>query len=169
MGGELQKGNDSVHGSYVRKPDLLTAIFDYSNLRKILPNDNVHKKHYYLNEKYPKVAKECDAISGAFMLTRKEVFEKIGLFDENFFMYLEDVDFCIRAKKKRYKIMFCPKSKMFHIGGASSPNKDKINHLAWKESRKYYAKKHFNYLENLLIQIVYLFDNLIINILKSLK
>ena len=50
------------------------------------------------------IAGKIDYVSGACMLIKKRVFEKIGLFDQRFFMYLEDVDFCLRAKKAGFTI-----------------------------------------------------------------
>jgi len=159
VGGKLLKNNGSIHNSFVRKPDLLTGIFDFTNLRKIIPFDFFHKQHYYLHEKYPNKGIEVDAVSGAYMLVNREVFESIGLFDENFFMYLEDIDFCVRAKQSGLKVVFCPKSVILHEGGASSNNADKINHKAWSDSRKYYFSKHFSKVENMVIQKVFILDD----------
>lgn len=158
-GGKLLKNNGSVHNSFVRRPDLLTGIFDFTNLRKITPFDFLHKQHYYLHEKYPDRGIEVDAVSGAYMLVNRKVFENIGLFDEKFFMYLEDIDFCVRAKQSSFKVVFCPKSAILHEGGASSNNTDKINHKAWSNSRKYYFNKHFSKVENMVIQPIFVLDD----------
>lgn len=53
-------------------------------------------------------------ISGCAMLIKKEVFEKIGFFDEDFFLYFEDIDFCIRAKKAGFRVCLLPKAIIFH-------------------------------------------------------
>lgn len=153
--------NNEVHGSFVRKPNLLTGIFDYTNLRKIIPGDYFHKKHYYLEQKFPKKTKEVDAISGAFMLIKRDVFKRIGYFDENFFMYLEDIDFCTRAKQAGFKIIFCPNAVVYHHGGASSTNKHRTNYQAWSDSRRYYFLKHFSVMSNIIIQPIFILDDLI--------
>ncbi len=64
--------------------------------------------------------KEVDFATGACMLVKKEVFDKIGLFDEKYFLYLEDMDFCVRAKKAGFKIMFTPRAKIWHKNAAAS-------------------------------------------------
>lgn len=168
-GGKLLKKDGDVHNSFVRKPDLLTGLFDFTNLRKITPFDFIHKHHYYLYKKPPTMGIDVDAVSGAYMLVSKKVFENIGLFDEKFFMYLEDVDFCIRAKQQGLKVIHCPKSIIFHEGGASSINTDKINHKAWSDSRKHYFSKHFSVPINIIIQPVFRLDDMLTTLWRKIK
>ncbi|MFH1120409.1 MAG: glycosyltransferase family 2 protein [Bacteroidota bacterium] len=59
--------------------------------------------------------------TGACMFVRAEVFTKFGGFDEDFFAHMEEIDFCWRVKHAGYKIMVCPKSKVFHVGGGTLP------------------------------------------------
>jgi GT2 family glycosyltransferase len=68
---------------------------------------------------YDKI-EETDFISGCAMMVKKEVFEKIGLFDSRYFLYLEDVDFCQRAKKAGFKIIYVPQGKVWHYNASSS-------------------------------------------------
>ncbi len=60
-----------------------------------------------------------DYVSGCCMLVKREVFEKIGLFDNRFFFYFEDVDFCVRATKLGFHISVCEDSYIYHKLGAS--------------------------------------------------
>lgn len=62
---------------------------------------------------YDKI-KETEFVTGAAILIKSEVFKKIGLFDERFFIYYEEADFCLRAKKNGYNILFCPKAHVYH-------------------------------------------------------
>jgi len=59
-------------------------------------------------------SKEVEYASGCCMLIKREVFEQIGFFDNRYFLYLEDIDFCIRAKKNKFKIFFQPKAIIWH-------------------------------------------------------
>ena len=73
--------------------------------------------------------RQIDLATGACMLVKTEVFEKIGLFDEKYFLYLEDMDFCTRAKKAGFKILFEPKAVLWHknasaTGGSGSNLQD---------------------------------------------
>ncbi len=60
-----------------------------------------------------------DWVSGAAMLVRKDVFEKVRGFDENFFMYFEDQDLCRKIRKNGHKVMFYPQEEVLHYGGKS--------------------------------------------------
>jgi GT2 family glycosyltransferase len=71
---------------------------------------------------------EVDFVSGCGMLVRRETWERVGLFDPRFFMYYEDLDLCIRAKKAGYRIVCATQAQMWHAlsastGGADSPKK----------------------------------------------
>ena len=63
---------------------------------------------------------ETDYVSGCAMFVKREVFEKIGLFDKRYFLYLEDVEFCQRAKKAGFKVVYTPKAKLWHTNAGSS-------------------------------------------------
>lgn len=167
-GGKTIKKDGSAHGSYVREPNIFTLLFDYTNMRKLILGDMFHKRHYY-HELIPKETTSVDAVSGSYMLIDKKVISKIGYFDEKFFMYLEDVDFCLRAKKHGYRISYCSDSIITHIGGASSNNKDKINYSAWNSSRSYYTRKNFGLLTNAVIQPIFFIDEMISKIWRKIR
>ena len=63
---------------------------------------------------------ETDYVTGAAMFVSREVFEKIGLFDEQYFLYYEDSDFCFRAKKAGFKVMYIPQAVVYHANAKST-------------------------------------------------
>lgn len=65
-------------------------------------------------------SKQINFATGACLFVKREVFEKIGFFDEKYFLYLEDLDFCVRAKKNKFKIFFQPKAVLWHRNAASA-------------------------------------------------
>ncbi len=85
--------------------------------------NNVLGSHIGVNEKdvgqYDTV-NETDYVTGAAMMVKKEVFEKIGLFDERYFLYYEDSDFCFRAKQAGFKIMYIPNAIVYHANAKST-------------------------------------------------
>src|SRR3990167_4889128 len=64
--------------------------------------------------------KQITFATGACMFVKREVFEKIGYFDEKYFLYLEDMDFCVRAKNAKFKIIFEPSAVVWHKNAGSS-------------------------------------------------
>lgn len=59
--------------------------------------------------------------TGACFFVRSKVFHELGGFDNRFFAHMEEIDFCWRAKNRGYRIMVCPQSKVFHVGGGTLP------------------------------------------------
>jgi GT2 family glycosyltransferase len=76
-------------------------------------------------------AREVFWATGACMFVRSEVFHQLGGFDDDFFAHMEEIDFCWRAKNLGYKVMYCPGSTIFHIGGGTlhkkNPKKTYLN------------------------------------------
>lgn len=66
------------------------------------------------------ITEETQFVTGCSMMIRREVFHKIGSLDEKFFAYLEDVDFCLRAKHAGYKLLYVPRSIVWHKNAGSS-------------------------------------------------
>jgi hypothetical protein len=83
----------------------------------------------------------CDWASGACLLVRRESLERIGGFDERFFMYCEDVDLCRRLWDLRKPVIYTPEVGCTHAGGASAPRWRLFRVLV--SSRIRYARKHF--------------------------
>lgn len=94
---------------------------------------------YHLPPSFFKAQGELDWVQGCALLARREVLEKIGGFDENFFMYAEEVDLCLRAKKLGWQVWFTPGAQIIHLGGG----KTKRPILGEYKSLLYFFKKHF--------------------------
>ncbi|HVV68975.1 MAG TPA: glycosyltransferase family 2 protein [Gammaproteobacteria bacterium] len=89
-------------------------------------------------------SREVDQIMGAFFLVRKELYNQLQGFDERFFVYLEEVDFSLRAKQRGWTSFYLADAKIFHAGGGSS-NQVKAKRLFYSlQSRTLYAFKNFN-------------------------
>jgi len=89
-------------------------------------------------------SREVHFVSGCCMLVRREVFQKTGLFDENFFLYVEDADFCYRVKKIGYKIYVTTQSKIFHkVNTSTKENFSRLPLYYTTRNRLYLSKKNF--------------------------
>jgi GT2 family glycosyltransferase len=75
--------------------------------------------------------KEIDFMTGCCMLIKREVFEKVGLLSEDYFMYFEDVDFCVKVRNGGYKIWYNPKAIIYHKVGLSSGGEESPFSIKW--------------------------------------
>jgi len=92
---------------------LLSWLFNFD--KPGTPSFHRADRHFY-------ESKNVGWIGGTFMLIRKEVLEKAGYFNEDYFMYFEDVELCYKAGKKNYQLRFHPDLEITHLSGASSKN-----------------------------------------------
>lgn len=88
------------------------------------------------------ILREVDYVFGAAMFIRRSVFEQIGLFDEMFFIYLEDMDFCLRAQEAGFSLLFVPQACVWHKGSASTASNAGMREYHLVRSAVYFAKKH---------------------------
>ena len=90
---------------------------------------------------------EVDCLMGAFMLMPRTVLEEVGLLDEDFFMYGEDIDLCYRIKEAGYKIVYYPEASIIHYkGGSSKKRRTKViydfHHAMWLFYQKHYKHQY---------------------------
>lgn len=93
---------------------------------------------------YPAVlTKEVDILGGCFWLLRKETLDHVGLLDERFFIYAEDVDWCKRLHATRWKALYYPGAEIFHYAGASSDKAPVRFFLEMYRSNLIFWDKHY--------------------------
>jgi N-acetylglucosaminyl-diphospho-decaprenol L-rhamnosyltransferase len=102
-------------------------------------------QRYAVSLPMQEAAHECDWVSGASLIVRRKVFEEISELDEGYFLYFEEVDFCLRARKAGWQIWFVPESRVVHLEGASTGirNVARRRPSYWYNSRRRYFVKHF--------------------------
>ena len=99
---------------------------------------------YHLTYLDPDEINEVDVLPGAFMLMRKSVLDQIGLLDESFFMYGEDIDLSYRVTLGGYKNYYFPLTRIIHYKGEST-KKSSVNYvLVFYQAMRIFAKKHFS-------------------------
>tara|TARA_Y100000590_G_scaffold216336_1_gene245103 strand:- start:444 stop:1301 length:858 start_codon:yes stop_codon:yes gene_type:complete len=126
-------------------------INDFAILSPVHSNFNYPNYKNKINSKLDKDIFEVDSIDGFSMLLNKEKFKNLNFFDENFFLYLENDDLCLRIKKTNEKIYIINNSFIDHIGASSSnSNQNKeieyLRNWHWMWSKFYFNKKHKGYL-----------------------
>jgi len=127
-----------------------------TNLWTVFSDRIVEKKIYnskWLREKYYHTPRHVSTLSGSCMMFKKEVVDKIGFMDEQFFMFLDDVDYCKRIRDAGWKVHYMPTLEIIHFGGESSgQNLERVT-MEMHRSLKRYFQKHFGMVTVLLLDL----------------
>lgn len=123
-------------------PTPWVAFCRLSGLSLLFPKSKLFAR-YNLTFLDPDNEAEVDAVSGSFMMIRRAVTEQIGRFDEDYFLYAEDIDFCLRAKQAGWKALYNPAAPIVHAKGVCAdtspgPAAYQFYHTMWT-----FHKKHF--------------------------
>jgi GT2 family glycosyltransferase len=86
---------------------------------------------------------DVDSLIGAFMMVRHEVIDKIGMLDENFFMYGEDIDWCFRIKEAGYRNVYYPRAGIIHYKGESSKKRRYMTIYEFHRAMYLFYNKHY--------------------------
>lgn len=124
-------------------PTPWVAFYKMFGLSKLFPNSRRFGKYHltYLNENE---IHEVDVLAGAFMLMRRETLDKVGLLDETFFMYGEDIDLSYRITLGGYKNYYFPETTIIHYKGEST-KKGSLNYVkVFYNAMIIFARKHFS-------------------------
>jgi len=132
-------------------PTPWASLSYFTKLEKLFPKTKLFGQ-YHQGWKNVDTQHAVEAISGAFLMSRKEVFKKVGLFDEGFFMYGEDLDLCLRIKNAGFRIGFNSENIALHLKGQSGRKKEhtndqtiitrKIDYHFWHAMRLFYQKHY---------------------------
>lgn len=95
----------------------------------------------------PDREQKIEVSHGAAMMVRRDLFERIGGFDPDFFMYFEECDLCRRMADEGYRIGYLPDARVMHYAGGSSRSRPWWYFRALRDSRTVYARKHMNPLQ----------------------
>lgn len=119
------------------------AAFTYfSGLSSLFPHSKLFGG-YLLNYLDENSIHEVDGVSGSCMLIRRQVMAEIGLFDERFFAYQEDADYCFQAKKAGWKVVYLPSAQIIHFGGQGGSRVQPYRSvIEWHRSYFLYYRKN---------------------------
>ncbi|RPH33676.1 MAG: glycosyltransferase [Bacteroidales bacterium] len=123
-------------------PSPMVSFYKIFGFTKLFPRSKTFAR-YYLGHLDENTTHKIEILPGAFMLIPKAVFEKVGLLDESFFMYGEDIDLSYRILKADYDNYYFPETRIIHYKGEST-KKGSINYvLLFYKAMAQFAKKHF--------------------------
>lgn len=142
VGAKLLNSDRSVQKSCIRAfPTILNQVLDSDMLRKFFPSSGLWGTEPLLAKN--ELPKEVDAISGACIMMKRSVFENIGMFSTDYFMYSEDIDLCFKVRKAELNTYYVPTAVIVHHGGVSSSqtNVNTFSTVMMMESRWRFFRK----------------------------
>jgi len=152
---KLIKANGEIDWASRRsEPNPKIAFYRLSGLQYLMP-----KKFggYNVLDKHVDEETEVECIVGAYMMISRDCYRKVGGFDEDFFMYGEDVDLCYRVRAAGYKIWYYPKTYSYHYKGQSSKKASAATLYHFHNAMWIYYNKHYRQKSNFIMTaLVYL-------------
>jgi N-acetylglucosaminyl-diphospho-decaprenol L-rhamnosyltransferase len=134
VGGLVRNPNGSIQPSARRVPRLGEAL-GHAFLGPVWP-ENRFTRSYTMAAWDRASEREVEWVSGSAMLLRREALEQVGLFDEGYFMYVEDVDMCTRLRRAGWTVLFSPELEVVHQIGVST--RGQRGRMAFEHSRSIY-------------------------------
>ncbi len=123
-------------------PSPMTSLYKLSGLARLFPRSRTFAK-YHLGYLSKSKNHEVDVLAGAFMMVPKKILDDVGSFDENFFMYGEDVDLSYRIQKAGYKNFYFAESCIIHFKGEST-KKGSLNYVRmFYKAMSVFVQKHY--------------------------
>jgi GT2 family glycosyltransferase len=142
-GGRLVNEDGSLQLACRRSiPSPAVAFYRLTGLSRLFPRSKVMAR-YNLTYLDPDQPHEVDAVSGAFLLIRRQVIEQIGLLDESFWIFGEDIDWCIRAQRADWKVMYYPEAHVLHYKGIGCSTNNRKTRYEFYRAMYLFHKKHF--------------------------
>jgi N-acetylglucosaminyl-diphospho-decaprenol L-rhamnosyltransferase len=124
-GGKIISPEGRLEPSARRFPSALSKLLTLSGLSGKFPHSPILNRHEFGGFAHDHPL-EVDWVPGTFSIIRKEMLDAIGTFDERFYIYYEETDLCLRAKKAGWKVFFIHDAEVMHIGGACSKTRKEM-------------------------------------------
>ena len=142
-GPQLRYGDGALQSSRRRFPTLGTGLFESTPLAWHWPPErNRWAKRYHMDDVPADRTQEVDWLVGAALMTRRQVIDQVGAFDEGYFMYSEEMDWQRRVKQAGWKVVYLPEAVITHYEGRSSDQAPGTRHLRFNRSKVRYFRKH---------------------------
>ncbi len=142
LGPQLLNKDGSVQPSRRRFSTLATAFLESTVLQQWCARSGILHR-YYVSDRANDEEQEVDWVTGACFLVRRDVLASVGLLDEAFFMYSEELDWQYRIKKAGWRVVYLPTARVIHYGGQSSSQVVPAQHIYFHSSKVYFFRKHY--------------------------
>lgn len=140
VGPQLLNPDGSVQSSRRRLPTLATAFFESTWLSPYAPKSLLRR--YQMRDTPDDVTQDVGWVDGAALMARREAIEQVGLMDEGFFMYSEELDWCQRFGEAGWRVVYLPTARILHHRGKSSEQVVAAGHIYFQTSKVHYFRKY---------------------------
>ena len=166
----LLNADGSIQACVSRRPSPMLLFFRLSGISRLLRGDAARRlvgRHLSwligaAGRSYfdPYIANgsplEVENISGACLMLRRQAIDQVGLLDEHFFMYFEDMDYCLRLRAAGWKLYYVPSAEIVHLVGQSSGGRMRDYSLHSYRSLFYLYRKHYSRWTEFLVRFLVL-------------
>ncbi len=156
IGPKVLNSDQTIQYSCRKFPTIWSGLFNrYSLMTRLFPNNRYSRDYLMLDYDHNSI-RSVDWISGCCMMTPVSVFKRVNGFDENYFLFIEDVDLCQAIKKIDLRIVYFPNSKIFHKISSSNSRSTLRIIIKRHQGMIYYNQKHrkTNFLIRYLINLI---------------
>lgn len=143
VGPQLLNPDGSHQSSRRRFPTVATGLFESTWLQPVAPRSMMMR--YFAADMADDAINDVDWVTGACMLTRREVVEQVGGMDAAYFMYSEELDWCKRIKGAGWRVVYLPTAAVVHHVGKSSEQAVTARHINFNRAKLRYFRKHHGY------------------------
>lgn len=141
-------------------PSIWNNLCQATGLNKIFPKSAFFSEPF-MNYWSHDFVRSIDVLTGCFWIVRREALDRVGLLDEHFFFYGEDIDWCNRFHNAGWDIKFYPGSQAIHFGGGSSKNAPIRFYLELQKADLHYWKKHYGSIGRACYAMIIIFRHLL--------
>jgi hypothetical protein len=156
VGPQLLNSDGSIQSSRRRFPSFMTGLFESTWLEPLAPPSIL--RHYYAQDLPDDQIADVDWVTGACMLTRRDIFNAIGGLDAGYFMYSEELDWCRRIKDAGWRIVYLPTAQVLHHVGKSSEQAVTARHINFQRAKLRYFRKYHGGLSTAVLRFILLLN-----------
>jgi len=142
VGCKILNPDGTLQSSCRNFPSILIILYDSIGLHRVFSKSKIVSRYYLRYWDHDEI-RVVDSVKGACLMIRQEVIKKVGLLDERFFLFGEEVDWCRRIKENGWKVFFTPNAQIIHYGGQSSKQQSRKNLIESHKARQQYFQKYY--------------------------
>jgi hypothetical protein len=164
----LLNADGSIQACVSAQPSPVLLFFRLAGVSRLFRGDRVRRvlrdhlasflgatvRSYFAPYSSSDSAVEVGNVSGACLMLRRSAVQQVGPLDERFFMYFEDMDYCIRLRKAGWKLYYVPRGEIFHLVGQSSGGRMRNYSLHSYQSLFYFYRRHFSLWSVALVRLL---------------